>query len=83
MATEQLPDPVRVLVADDDPIFTGLVDAVLAGQGIKVVAANNGAEAIERIVSGPFDPVLVDIMMPVIDGLRLIALISATPGSGR
>lgn len=70
----------RVLVADDDPIFTDLVCSSLASGRIDVVVADNGAEAMELIATGTFDAAIVDILMPVIDGLRLIALIRATPG---
>ncbi|MGE0699469.1 MAG: response regulator [Hyphomicrobiaceae bacterium] len=65
----------RVLVVDDDPIFTGLAAACLARAGFDVATAADGVEGLELLDSGGFDIALVDLTMPHIDGLRLIALV--------
>jgi CheY-like chemotaxis protein len=69
----------RVLVADDDPIFLGLFDASLASSAFEVVPAGDGAEAMLSLESQPFDLAVIDVDMPIIDGVRLTALIRATP----
>lgn len=65
----------RVLVVDDDPIFTGLSSAALERAGFDVCTAADGVEGLELLDREPFDLAIVDLLMPRIDGFRLIALI--------
>ena len=63
----------RVLVAEDNPINLEIVSRVLSKVGLAVVGAKNGDEAVQRVEqesSGdtPFDVVLMDMQMPVLDG---------------
>lgn len=69
----------RILVADDDPVFTCLATATLSASGFEVRVAADGVEALHLLDSERFDTVLVDLSMPRIDGFRLIALIRGTP----
>lgn len=69
----------RVLVADDDPVFREVACACLRNAGFEVGLAAEGAEAMEMLQRQSFDLAIVDLVMPQIDGLRLIALIRATP----
>jgi len=71
-----LPDEVpaltgqaRVLVVDDTHANRELFTAILAGLGVEVVTAADGAEAVHRVQSGDYDLVLMDVQMPVMDGL--------------
>lgn len=68
-----------VLIADDDPIFVDLATACLERDGFRTVVANDGATAMEMLLNDPVDLAIIDGLMPQIDGLRLIALIRATP----
>lgn len=70
---------LRVLVADDDPMFAALATTALARSNIHAETAVDGAEAMTALVAGDFDMALIDLSMPQIDGFRLIALIRATP----
>ncbi len=72
-------EPLRVLVADDDPIFVSLASSTLRRAGCDVRIANDGVEALEALEREPFGLALVDLSMPRIDGFRLIALIRSTP----
>lgn len=63
----------RVLIADDDPFYREIAVAALAEAGYQVQAAADGAEAMVLITSMPFDIAVVDVMMPVMSGLELIA----------
>lgn len=65
-------EPGRVLVVDDDPILQKLLNDLLTGQGYQVVLAGNGKEALSMLESRPFDHVITDINMPVMDGLALL-----------
>ena len=58
----------RILVVDDIPENVRLLEAVLAPRGYEVVSAGDGGAALELIESAQPDLVLLDIMMPVLDG---------------
>ncbi len=60
---------LRVLVAEDHPINRMLATRMLQRAGHEVVSVENGAEAVTAIESGRFDLVLMDVQMPVMDGL--------------
>ena len=53
-----------VLVAEDDAAIRSLICAVVRRQGVEVVSASDGTEAIARAQEGPFDALLLDLMMP-------------------
>lgn len=72
-------EPLKILVADDDPIFASIARSCLARTSADIVFARDGAEAFEALDRRPFDLALVDLSMPKVDGFRLIALIRATP----
>jgi len=65
-------EPIRVLVADDEPTLRRSVVRMLIGKGMHVATAEDGARAIEALASGPFDVALVDLMMPRVGGLEVL-----------
>ncbi len=64
--------PFRVLIVDDEPELTEALADVLELKGIEVATADNGAQALERLRSEPFDCVLMDIMMPGMNGVETL-----------
>jgi len=58
----------RILIVDDEPRYIRLIEANLASDGYQVIKATNGQEAVEKVASHQPDLVLMDIMMPVLDG---------------
>jgi two-component system response regulator TrcR len=65
--------PIRVLLVDDEPALTNLVRMALHYEGWVVDVARNGREAVAKFgESGP-DVVVLDIMLPDMDGLRILA----------
>ncbi len=58
----------RVLIVDDEPRYIRLLDANLRTEGYEVITANDGQQAIEVFSSQPIDLILLDIMMPRLDG---------------
>ncbi|HEX2571064.1 MAG TPA: CHASE3 domain-containing protein [Polyangia bacterium] len=60
--------PLKILLADDSPDNRMLVEAFLKKLPYRLTFAENGAEALERFKSEPFDLVLIDMNMPVMDG---------------
>jgi signal transduction histidine kinase len=61
-----------LLIVDDNEISRDLLTRHLQRQGHKVTAAENGRQALEMIQTHPFDLVLLDIMMPEINGYQVL-----------
>ena len=64
--------PLRVLVADDHATNRRVVELILSHAGAELVSVEDGAEALEAFRDGAFDVVLMDMQMPVMDGLTAI-----------
>ena len=58
----------KILLVEDNPVNQRVAQRVLQKLAAEVTLANNGAEALERIAESPFDAVLMDCQMPVMDG---------------
>ena len=70
---------LRVLVAEDEPINVLVITKILAKWGIVPQVAINGLEAVDMVMQQDFDAVLMDINMPVMDGLEAAKAIKALP----
>jgi len=71
--------PRRVLVVDDDPDILDALSEILEVEGYDVQRARNGREALQRLEHGLPDLVLLDLMMPVMDGWEFAR--SLAPGA--
>src|SRR4051794_7049833 len=69
----------RVLVVDDERLNRTVLRAALLKQGHAVVEAVDGREALDRLGEGAVDVVLLDIVMPVMDGYATLETIKAQP----
>jgi two-component system response regulator MprA len=58
----------RILVADDDAAIRRMLERTLVREGYAVSTASNGREALDQIHAAPPDLLLLDLMMPVLDG---------------
>ncbi len=72
--------PRRVLVVDDDHQIRDLVAVMLLEEGFEVAAAANGAAALERLREYGPDVILLDMQMPVLDGLGFAERYRRLPG---
>ena len=61
-----------VLVVDDDPGILDVLEQALDAEGYRVVLASNGREALSQIAETRPDVMLVDLMMPVMDGWQFV-----------
>jgi two-component system cell cycle response regulator DivK len=76
---ESRPDAPSILVAEDNPDSRDALRALLEAYGFAVVEAENGQEAIKQALRHHPDLVLMDIMMPVMDGLQATRTLRASP----
>jgi adenylate cyclase len=72
-------EPARILVVDDVPDNVEILQMRLESQGYEVVTAGDGVEALEKIRELRPDLVLLDIMMPMMDGIETVKQIKADP----
>ena len=61
----------RILVVDDEPRYLRLLEANLVTEGYEVISASDGAEALEIFSSRPTDLIMLDIMLPGMDGFTV------------
>lgn len=71
--------PQRILIVDDEPLLIRLLEHLLRLWGFEVKSATNGREALELVRAHPFELVLSDVMMPVMDGPSLLAALQDEP----
>ncbi|HTI67173.1 MAG TPA: PAS domain S-box protein [Caulobacteraceae bacterium] len=71
-AQSDTPEILRVLVADDHATNRRVVEMIMAIAGAELVSVENGALAVEAFRNNRFDVVLMDMQMPVMDGLTAI-----------
>ncbi len=69
-ALREAQKPLDVLVVEDHPVNRALATRLLERWGHRIAVAENGAEALERMGAKRFDVVLMDMQMPVMDGLE-------------
>ena len=62
----------HVLVVDDEPALREIMADALVAEGYRVTTAGNGAEALERLAQDRPDLIVLDLMMPVLDGWTFI-----------
>jgi adenylate cyclase len=74
-------DTDTILVVDDLPQNVRLLEAILIPRGYQVVAANSGAEALERVAAERVELVLLDILMPEMDGYEVCRRLRADPAT--
>lgn len=69
--TELVPEIDRILVVDDLPDNSFLLQTVLEAEGYQVEVADSGFSALEKIETNPPDLVLLDVMMPEMNGFEV------------
>jgi two-component system, cell cycle sensor histidine kinase and response regulator CckA len=78
-----MPSSSTVLVVDDDAISRQLIENLVAQEGFTVVSATNGREALEFATRYSPDVVLLDVVMPDVDGFEVCRQLRADPALGQ
>ncbi len=68
-----------VLVVEDDPALRDLVASTLEDEGYRVATAADGAEALEKVRADPPRAIVLDLMLPVMDGVAFLLACRADP----
>ncbi|MEW6324422.1 MAG: response regulator transcription factor [Nitrospirota bacterium] len=71
----------KIVVIEDDPDIAGLVQHYLAADGFRVQIAANGAEGLKQVKASPPDLVILDLMLPGLDGLDVCKALRAFPAT--
>jgi len=62
----------RVLIADDDTVLSEMLSEYLTSEGCQTDRVSDGQQAVDRVASNQFDIVVLDIMMPVLNGIEAL-----------
>lgn len=73
--------PKKILAVDDEKHIVRLVQVNLERQGYDVVTANDGREALEKVASESPDLVVLDVMMPYMDGFEVLQNLRRNPNT--
>lgn len=71
--------PARLLIIDDDEDIRESLVSLLGAEGYDVVAAGDGQEAIRLLAQGPYSAIVLDLLMPTMNGGQFEAALQANP----
>src|SRR6202046_248527 len=71
MMTSDTLSMAKILVVDDEPSIVDSVATVLRYEGFEVDVANSGRSALQKAQNNPFDLIVLDVMLPDLDGLEV------------
>lgn len=81
ISVENLHDlkPIKILLVEDHPVNQKIFEAVLKKYGLKTDVASNGKEAVESLLTKPYDIIFMDCYMPIMDGFEATRHIREMP----
>src|SRR5882724_866491 len=76
-----MPPPSKILIVDDEPFNVDYLEQELQDLGYDTVSAGNGQEALEKVTTEAPDLILLDIMMPIMDGFTVCRILKGNEGT--
>jgi len=70
--------PAKVLIVDDEKDFLDIMAERMGARGMEVSTATAAEDALEMILTGSYDAVIMDLMMPEMDGFKALKLFKKT-----
>ena len=70
---------MRILLAQHRPSLSAQLEVALSDHGLEVLEVVDGVEALNALTSGPVDALVIDIELPLIDGLQLLLRLRSDP----
>lgn len=82
-SSESAVPKMKILVVDDEPKIVHLIKKILEANHYEVVMALNGEQALRQATAHRLDLILLDLMMPTMDGLEVLTQLRATADTSR
>jgi DNA-binding response OmpR family regulator len=76
-------NPFRILVVEDEPVIRELVQGLLSESDVHVECASTGAEGLKLARTQSFDLILLDVVLPQLDGITVCRMIKADPTTAK
>jgi len=73
--------PFRILLVEDEPVIRELVRSMLSDDKVEVECAANGTEGLKLAKSQRFDLILLDVVLPLLDGISLCRMLKSDPST--
>ena len=74
-------EPARILIVDDEPFNVDYLEQELSDLGFETRAAGNGSEALRMVEADPPDLILLDVIMPGLDGIEVCSRLKQSPAT--
>jgi two-component system, cell cycle response regulator len=74
-------DAPKILIADDSPVAVRMLETMLQGAGFELISARDGIEAIEKVFANDVSLVVLDVMMPRMNGYQVCRLLKSEPST--
>jgi CheY-like chemotaxis protein len=75
--------PFHILLVEDEPVIRELVRSMLSDGSVEVVCAANGLEGLKLAKSRPFQLVLMDVVLPQLDGISVCRMLKSDPSTSQ
>lgn len=79
MTESRADKPLRVLLVEDEPVIRELVSSLLSDEQVEVISAGDGAEGLRLAKESAFDLILLDVILPELDGVSVCRILKGDP----